>query len=808
MFRKLRLIYLLFASMLCFGTQAMPQGNWKLALPPGPTSNQMVSLHFIDHQTGWAVGEYGTILKTTDGGNNWRMIPVPWLTRLLDVYFPTPTVGYIVGQDGLILKSADGGETWTQPPVRFTSNFARVRFWDANTGWIIGEKGLILHTTDGGVAWFQQVSNCGEDLRGIACIDRVRLCVVGRNESILLSEDAGQNWRRIKPAINLIQYHYDFNDICFLDANRGWIGGESPGFSMGILLTTTNGGQSWQEKQVDSFRYSEKYGDAGSSSQSNAMRIQQIYFTDAQHGLALTANRDLFSELNVPLCTNNGGKNWYGLLIGSNESCDQPGRLAWLGDSTWVNTGYGGEFRFSRDHGKTWRFPNAARRALSGFKIGNHGQLLAQQSRVEVPLEIPIKYNWLVSEDFGQHWQVITPQFFDPQGNSLQPAFFNDAGRFIGTRDSLWTVVTLAADQTEYLFKSGDLGRTWYRVRGGANSRLSFLTRDTLFTCRLNPEEIAYNTYKSVLYVQYSLDGGRTVISRTFNDLWNDITPYDPWDATTWSFISQYYFLNGRVGFLVGSDGNIVKTENTGQSWRSVPSNVVEHLWGITFITSKIGFAVGNYGRILKTGDGGLTWRKTQSGTQENIYAIAFKNEWEGWVGTSTGLRYTTDGGETWQGVALRYQHGLVRNIGFDDFGNGYAYTTRLDQTAIFGSHKIPDGYDFLLYWPADGVPVVPTPSTPAWPRTAQLPPNYPNPFNAATRITFDLPAPGPVDLKIYNLQGQLVRGLVAAIKPAGIHTVIWDGYTEQGASAASGVYLYVLQCPDATRARKMILLR
>ena len=62
--------------------------------------------------------------------------------------------------------------------------------------------------------------------------------------------------------------------------------------------------------------------------------------------------------------------------------------------------------------------------------------------------------------------------------------------------------------------------------------------------------------------------------------------------------------------------------------------------------------------------------------------------------------------------------------------------------------------------------------------------PNYPNPFNPSTTITFALPVRSRVTLGIYNLLGQRVAGLFSGEADAGVHTVIWN------ATRASGVYL------------------
>ncbi len=94
-------------------------------------------------------------------------------------------------------------------------------------------------------------------------------------------------------------------------------------------------------------------------------------------------------------------------------------------------------------------------------------------------------------------------------------------------------------------------------------------------------------------------------------------------------------------------------------------------------------------------------------------------------------------------------------------------------------------------------------------PRVFNLAQNYPNPFNPSTNITYDLARDTPVNLKIYNLAGQLVRTLVNHVRQnAGTHTVSWKGEDDEGMIVASGVYLYRVEAGDFVDSRKMILLR
>lgn len=85
---------------------------------------------------------------------------------------------------------------------------------------------------------------------------------------------------------------------------------------------------------------------------------------------------------------------------------------------------------------------------------------------------------------------------------------------------------------------------------------------------------------------------------------------------------------------------------------------------------------------------------------------------------------------------------------------------------------------------------------------------NRPNPFNAYTEIEFSLPEAGHTSLRIYNINGQLVRTLRDDHLPAGSHMVRWDGLDEAGTRVASGIYFCRLEHEGTAQARKMLLLK
>lgn len=88
-----------------------------------------------------------------------------------------------------------------------------------------------------------------------------------------------------------------------------------------------------------------------------------------------------------------------------------------------------------------------------------------------------------------------------------------------------------------------------------------------------------------------------------------------------------------------------------------------------------------------------------------------------------------------------------------------------------------------------------------ALPKQFALHQNFPNPFNPATTIRYDLPKPAQVNLTIYNILGQKVRTLVNAFETAGYKSVVWDGKNEFGHPVGSGVYIYRLSASGISQA-------
>ncbi len=85
---------------------------------------------------------------------------------------------------------------------------------------------------------------------------------------------------------------------------------------------------------------------------------------------------------------------------------------------------------------------------------------------------------------------------------------------------------------------------------------------------------------------------------------------------------------------------------------------------------------------------------------------------------------------------------------------------------------------------------------------------NFPNHFNPTTSIRFQLPQSSNVILKIYSINGSLVRTLVSDTMPAGNYDFEWDGKSEAGKLVSSGVYLFHLQAGEFSAIKKMTLIK
>lgn len=147
----------------------------------------------------------------------------------------------------------------------------------------------------------------------------------------------------------------------------------------------------------------------------------------------------------------------------------------------------------------------------------------------------------------------------------------------------------------------------------------------------------------------------------------------------------------------------------------------------------------------------------------------------------------------------------------FPSTGKWYSYFTgdSLDVTNADVQFFLPAGAFRIfttkkLTTPEPGIAVgVEEQLTNTKPKNLVLDPNYPNPFNPTTTITFSVPNSGMITLKVFDLLGREIRTLVNQYKTIGNYQVEFDA-----SDLSSGVYLYQLKSENQVINRKMTILK
>jgi photosystem II stability/assembly factor-like uncharacterized protein len=132
-------------------TVVLPDSALDTGVEPGDVNLYSLSYGDADHV--WAVGEFGIVITSSDGGSTWQQQHTPVENTLFGVRFIDAKRGWAVGVDSLILRTEDGGATWTvqRAPISQRSLYdVTVR---GSNGWIVGDSGTVFKTADGGATW-------------------------------------------------------------------------------------------------------------------------------------------------------------------------------------------------------------------------------------------------------------------------------------------------------------------------------------------------------------------------------------------------------------------------------------------------------------------------------------------------------------------------------------------------------------------------------------------------------------------------------------------------------------------------------
>jgi photosystem II stability/assembly factor-like uncharacterized protein len=508
--------------------------TWQVQPTVGGITEVFYAVYFVNTTTGWVSGENGRVLKTTDGGASWFNQITPIFNDLFAVQFASNLIGYVAGNGGKILKTTDGGDTWIELSSGSLANFFGLYFLDQSTGWVVGTGGTVLKTSDGGQTWNSQATNIPQTLYAVQFLSSSTGWVVGSTGQVLKTVNGGVTWTPQPQGTNL-----SFYAMHFLNTSTGYIVG-----SYGNIRKTTNGGIQWfdqsagTENDFYAIRFSSTtkgwaVGDQGTilattdggttwnfQSSLNKTEMYGIYFPTVSFGYAV-------GDVGTILKTENGGVSWTKL------------------DLNFFLPLYGAYFvTFNR-----------------GYIVGDSGAIFK-------------------TTDAGVHWDRQTTR----NENTLYSVYFLD-------QDNGWAV--------------GD-GTILSTTNGGSQWNLL---------------ELGFQSYYRVWFSDVMngvIVGSNGTILKTTNGgtLWEEI------ESPVSSSLYALSFTSSMIGYAAGDFGTVIKTTDGGTTWNKLDPITGASLFGMAFQNNNQGWAVGDDGTIIATTNGGSNWTQQLSNTFNTLYEI------------------------------------------------------------------------------------------------------------------------------------------------------------------------------------------
>jgi len=159
---------------------------------PSGTTIALNGVSFADALHGWiASGDYGTVLRTTDGGASWISTATGSSAILFDIEFADTLNGWAVGMFGEVVATTDGGVSWVQQPTPHPPEWLYcAHAVDASMSWAVGFDGQVLSTSDGGATWDDQPSGVHVQLEGVHFVSPDHGWAVGYDGTIIKATGA------------------------------------------------------------------------------------------------------------------------------------------------------------------------------------------------------------------------------------------------------------------------------------------------------------------------------------------------------------------------------------------------------------------------------------------------------------------------------------------------------------------------------------------------------------------------------------------------------------------------------------------
>ncbi len=346
--------------------------------------------------------------------------------------------------------------------------------------------------------------------------------------------------------------------------------------------------------------------------------------------------------------TTNGGSNWTSIESGTKSNLQA---VCFIDpDTAWV-VGSSSTILKSTNRGETWApitsdLPTYLTLKDVFFKDSKTGLLLSDGAIYK-------------TVDGGAHWQS---KLKTASMTFLESFDFYDAN----------TGIAVGSSGTGKVFRTTNGGDDWSASDVGGASWVYASCMIDAKNCWAAGLRASRITISSDMWTGTSI-----TIESPIYTLWSSTNGGENWTQKNLSYSGRIYgieFLDNRIGFAVGEQGLVLRTEDGGSNWNGIKS--AHNMYQICFSGKSAGFAVGAKGTLMSSTDGGDAWKLLSgSGTTNNLASVFFLNENVGLaVGLSGTIMHTTTGGALWSDyyISLNSTSTHWYSVCFPDSSTGF----------------------------------------------------------------------------------------------------------------------------------------
>ncbi len=219
--------------------------------------NTIYTSYQLDSITLFAGGHSGSIMKSEDLGKTWQHKSTDTDLTIRDIVFVTDSIGLAVGggnyyfnevTNGFLLKTVDKGENWNSISLPFTEGLFKVLHLSGDTIMITGVQGKVYISYNLGASWIAQNTNTTYNIIDAYNISSDTIFLAGDEYMasgglILKSTNMGLNWNTV-----YTDDDNDFQSITMTSSQKGFVVGHFTGGWQTLILETIDGGVTWEGK--------------------------------------------------------------------------------------------------------------------------------------------------------------------------------------------------------------------------------------------------------------------------------------------------------------------------------------------------------------------------------------------------------------------------------------------------------------------------------------------------------------------------------------------------------------------------------